>query len=108
MAHGGAGGGRDTGLTIGSVSELSGLCTISIFQAVGKSRGSEASRGNRIADLHVIIDTGSLVACTRNHNQAFARHAGRSLGALLRPICETYAHHTSTYIRAYTIIVDDI
>jgi hypothetical protein len=44
MAHGGAEGGRDTVLTIGSVSGLSGLCTISRFQAVGKSRGSEASR----------------------------------------------------------------
>jgi hypothetical protein len=31
MAHGGAGGGRDTVLTIGSVSGLSGLYTMSIF-----------------------------------------------------------------------------
>jgi hypothetical protein len=60
----------------------------------------------RIADLHVIIDTGSLVARTRNHNQAFTRHAGRSVLRCLDRFVKLMQHHTSTYIRAYTIIID--
>jgi hypothetical protein len=46
-----------------------------VSQGMGKStsgsRASEATRGQRAVDLHVIIDTGLLDGGTRDQKQAF-------------------------------------